>query len=87
MVARGYKDSSIRRLENYNTRNLPEVLGLGASVDYINAIGQQKVQKRSYELKAYFRSKVEKNVKFKLKTPAANDLSGAIQESRLLGNR
>ena len=36
MVARGYKDKSIRRLENYNTRNLPEVLGLGASIDFHN---------------------------------------------------
>ena len=37
MVARGYQDKSIRRLENYNTRNLPVVLGLGASIDFHNA--------------------------------------------------
>ena len=85
MVARGYQDSSIRRLENYNTRNLPEVLGLGASVDYIGAIGQQKIQERSYELKAYFRSKIEKNAKFKLKTPGSNELSAAIQVIEVVG--
>ena len=85
MVARGHNDKSIRRLENYNTRNLPEVLGLGASVDFINNIGQEKVQQRSFELKEYFRSKVEDNPKFKLKTPAPNDLSGAIQVVEVVG--
>ena len=85
MVARGHNDKSIRRLENYNTRNLPEVLGLGAAIDFINNIGQNKVQQRSYELKEYFRSKIEDNPKFKLKTPAPNDLSGAIQVVEVVG--
>ena len=40
MVARGHTDKSIRRLENFNTRNLPEVLGLGTAVDFIGKIGQ-----------------------------------------------
>ncbi|NER11920.1 aminotransferase class V-fold PLP-dependent enzyme [Leptobacterium flavescens] len=79
MVARGHKDTSIRRLENYNTRNLPEVLGLGSAVDFHQNIGADKIHKRSYELKAYFRSKVENNPKFRLKTPADDRLSGAIQ--------
>ena len=38
MVARGHTDKSIRRLENYNTRNLPEVLGMGSAIDFINKI-------------------------------------------------
>tara|TARA_R110001632_G_scaffold47202_8_gene119629 strand:- start:66 stop:1343 length:1278 start_codon:yes stop_codon:yes gene_type:complete len=85
MVARGYKDKSIRRLENYNTRNLPEVLGLGASIQYLNSIGLQKIHNRTFELKSYFRSKIENNPKFKLKTPAPDDLSGAIQVVEVLG--
>ncbi|MFY0602449.1 MAG: aminotransferase class V-fold PLP-dependent enzyme [Flavobacteriaceae bacterium] len=85
MVARGYKDKSIRRLENYNTRNLPELLGLGASIQYLNAIGLQKINDRTFELKAYFRSKIENNPKFKIKTPAPNDLSGAIQVVEVVG--
>ena len=40
IVARGHEDESIRRLENYNTRNLPELLGLGAAVEFYNKIGQ-----------------------------------------------
>ena len=79
MVARGHNDKSIRRLENYNTRNLPEVLGLGTAVQFIDKIGQEKIQNRSFELKTYFRSKLEGKPKFILKTPAANELSGAIQ--------
>ena len=79
MVARGHKDTSIRRLENYNTRNLPEVLGLGASVDFHNAIGATAIHERSFELKAYFRSKIEKDTRFTLKSPIADALSSAIQ--------
>ena len=85
MVARGYKDKSIRRLENYNTRNLPEVLGLGASIQYLNSIGLEKIHNRTFELKSYFRSKLENSPKFKIKTPASDDLSGAIQVVEVVG--
>lgn len=79
IVCRGHADKSIRRLENYNTRNLPELLGLSAAIDFINQLGIKKVEKRSYELKNYFRQKVEGNSKFKIKTPASHQLSAAIQ--------
>ena len=85
IVCRGHKDKSIRRLENYNTRNLPEVLGLGASINFINSIGMDKIHNRTYELKSYFRSKIENNPKFKLKTPASDDLSAAIQVVEVVG--
>jgi len=85
MVARGHNDKSIRRLENYNTRNLPEVLGLGSAVDFINDIGIERIQNRSYELKSYFRSKVSGNPKFKLKTPELDELSAAIQVVEVVG--
>ncbi|MFS4494014.1 aminotransferase class V-fold PLP-dependent enzyme [Maribacter sp. 2308TA10-17] len=79
IVARGYEDTSIRRLENYNTRNLPEVLGLGAALDYRNAIGAQKIHDRTYELKHYFRDKIKDNKKLILKTPELDTLSAGIQ--------
>ncbi|NKI30803.1 aminotransferase class V-fold PLP-dependent enzyme [Croceivirga thetidis] len=79
IVARGYTDTSIRRLENYNTRNLPEVLGLGASIDFHNTIGSERIHQRTFELKAYFRSKIEKDSRFTIKTPDSDKLSGAIQ--------
>ena len=84
IVARGYKDKSIRRLEKYNTRNLPEVLGLGAAIDFHKSIGSEKIAKRSFELKEYFRSKVKDHPKIKLKTPEADELSCAIQVVEIL---
>lgn len=85
IVCRGYDDPSIRRLENYNTRNLPELLGLGAAVQFCNQIGMKKIQQRSYELKNYFRSKIAANPALKLKTPALDDLSAAIQVVEVIG--
>jgi len=85
IVCRGYQDTSIRRLENYNTRNLPELLGLGAAVEFINQIGIKKIHQRSYELKNYFRTKIAANSAFKLKTPAHDDLSAAIQVVEVIG--
>ncbi|MEM1122321.1 MAG: aminotransferase class V-fold PLP-dependent enzyme [Bacteroidota bacterium] len=85
IVCRGYEDTSIRRLENYNTRNLPELLGLGAAIQFCNQIGLSKIHRRSYELKAYFREKIEGDPAFQLKTPASDDLSVAIQVVELVG--
>lgn len=85
IVSRGYEDTSIRRLENYNTRNLPEVLGLGAAIDYRNAIGAQKIHDRTYELKHYFRAKIKANEKLVLKTPELDSLSAGIQVVEVLG--
>jgi len=85
IVCRGYDDPSIRRLENYNTRNLPELLGLGAAVEFMNQIGMDKIHARSYEVKTYFRSKFEGNPAFKLKTPADDKLSAAIQVVEVVG--
>ena len=85
IVARGYNDTSIRRLENYNTRNLPEVLGLGASIDFHNTIGGERIHQRTFELKKYFRSKVGNDARFIIKSPATDDLSGAIQVVEVVG--
>lgn len=85
IVARGHKDKSIRRLENYNTRNLPEVLGLGSSIDFINEIGIDKINNRAFELKSYFRSKIGDNPKFKIKTPELDELSASIQVVEVVG--
>lgn len=85
VVCKGHKNKTIRRLENYNTRNLPELLGLGTAVDFQNSIGNEKILKRSYELKHYFRDKVKGNSKFKLKTPQHDGLSCAIQTLEVVG--
>lgn len=87
IVSRGYDDTSIRRLENYNTRNLPELLGLGTALDFQSLIGEERRTKRLYELKHYFRSKIEGQKQFRLKTPALDDLSASIQTVELLGKK
>lgn len=87
IVARGYGNRTIRRFENYNTRNLPELLGLGAALDYRQLIGADQVHARSYELKGYFRSKFKDDKRFKLKTPASDDLSVAIQTVEVIGKK
>ena len=85
IVAKGHTDESIRRLENYNTRNLPEVLGLGASIDFHNKIGIESIHKRTFQLKNYFRKKIEANKKLALKTPARDELSAGIQVVEIIG--
>jgi len=85
IVARGYKDPSIRRLENYNTRNLPELLGLGAAIDYRNTIGGAAIHKRTYELKRYFLKAIENNDAIIPKTPSSDELSAGIQVVEIEG--
>ncbi len=82
-----YNDPSIRRLENYNTRNYPELLGLGTTVDYYNLIGAEKREARMRELKHYFRNALEGDSKFKFKTPVSEDLSCAIQTVEVVGRK
>ncbi|MEQ8364751.1 MAG: aminotransferase class V-fold PLP-dependent enzyme [Cyclobacteriaceae bacterium] len=85
IVCNGHTDKTIRRLENYNTRNLPEVLGLGAALQFNQLIGSKKIEERTFELKNYFRAKFEGNQKYKLKTPVSDQLSGAIQTLEVVG--
>ena len=82
-----YKDPSIRRFENYNTRNLPELLGLGVSVDYYNLIGAERREKRLYELKHYLREALKEDSRFRFKSPAADTLSCGIQNVELTGRK
>ncbi len=85
IVCRGWEDTSIRRLENYNTRNLPELLGLGAALDFRSLIGQERIERRIFELKHYFRELLNADDRFALKTPAPDGLSAGIQTVEVLG--
>lgn len=85
IVANGHHDTSIRRLENYNTRNLPDVLGLGTALKFHNSIGKQKIEQRTFELKTYLRNKIGNDPRFKFKSPTPDELSGAIQTIELVG--
>lgn len=85
IVCRGWEDESIRRLENYNTRNLPELLGLGAALDFRTLIGQERIEKRVFALKHYLLEQLEKDVRFAVKTPADDGLSAGIQSVEVVG--
>jgi selenocysteine lyase/cysteine desulfurase len=86
IVAHGWEDESIRRLENYNTRNLPEVLGLGVAFDFQNLMGAQRRTARILELKHIFRDRLTDNPAFSMKTPADDRLSAGIQTVEVVGH-
>ena len=87
IVASGYEDESVRRFENYNTRNLPELLGLGVAIDFNNLLGASRKGDRIYGLKRYFREKISGNPAFMVKTPASDELSAGITTVELVGHR
>ena len=79
IVAHGWEDESIRRLENYNTRNLPEVLGLGVAFDFQQLMGPQRRSGRILTLKHYLRDSLDDDPGLTIKTPADDTLSAGIQ--------
>ena len=85
IVAHGWEDDSIRRFENYNTRNLPEVLGLGTACDFQFLMGPDRRQARIYELKRYLRNGIGDDPRFAIKTPASDDLSCGITTIEVVG--
>jgi len=85
IVAHGWEDETIRRLENYNTRNLSEVLGLGVAIDFQNLLGTGRRQARIFELKKYLRSRIGNDPAFAIKTPASDELSAGITTIEVVG--
>lgn len=85
IVCGGYQDESIRRLENYNTRNLPEVLGVGTALEYYEMMGYQDREDRIYELKHYFLEALNKEDRFVIKSPRADALSAGVITVELEG--
>ena len=84
IVCRGYDDPTIRRFENYNTRNLPELLGLGTALDFQNLITPQAIATRIRQLKNHFLTQISNRPHLKLKTPSHPNLSAGIQVIELL---
>lgn len=78
IAAQGYEDHGIRRFENYNTRNLPEVLGSGSALDFNGLIGPQRIEARIRALKHHFLERIATDPRFAVKTPAAVSLSAGI---------
>jgi selenocysteine lyase/cysteine desulfurase len=85
IVAHGWEDHTIRRFENYNTRNLPEVLGLGVAIDYQNLLGPARRQARIFELKRYLHEQIADDPGFVVKTPSSDELSCGITTIKVVG--
>jgi len=85
LLARNFREKEIRMFEDYNTRNLPDILGLGAAIDYNNMLGQEKKESRIYDLKHYLRDKIGNNPSFIFKTPMDDRLSAGIQVVEVSG--
>jgi selenocysteine lyase/cysteine desulfurase len=86
VVAAGWEDKSVKRFENYNTRNLPEVLGLGVALDFRNMIDGGRIETRIQDLKHHFRERLSGKPHYKLKTPAPDDLSAGINTVEMEGH-
>lgn len=85
MVSNNWDEVNIRMFEDYNTRNLPELLGLGSAIEFNNIIGQEKKEARIYELKHYFRSSMADDSRFIFKTPLPDRLSAGLQVVEIAG--
>lgn len=85
MVSNSWKEKNIRMFEDYNTRNLPEVLGLGAAFDFNNMMGQEMKEARILSLKKYFRDQIEEDNRLVIKTPSSDNLSAGIQAVEVAG--
>ena len=85
VVAHGWEDQSIRRLENYNTRNLPEVLGLGVAFDFQQLLGTKRRSSRILALKHSLRNQLADDPRFSIRTPADDGLSAGITTIEVVG--
>jgi len=85
IVCRGWENRSIRSFENYNTRNLPEVLGLGVAFDFQNLLRPARRQARIYQLKGFFRDRIADDPALAIKTPASDELSCGIITVEVVG--
>jgi selenocysteine lyase/cysteine desulfurase len=85
VVAAGWENQTIRRFENYNTRNLPEVLGLGAACDFQRLVGPERREARIRALKSSLRTALSDDPRFRIKTPASGELSCGITTIEVVG--
>lgn len=53
------RKKTARKFETFGTRNLPEAVAVGDAVDFINAIGIEKIEKRDFYLAARLRKQLQ----------------------------
>ncbi|MCI0494257.1 aminotransferase class V-fold PLP-dependent enzyme [candidate division KSB1 bacterium] len=75
--------TSARNVE-YGTRNTPEILGIGAALDFMDSIGMEHVAERGRSLATYLKEKLQSINKVQVITPMDPDSSGAIVSFKIL---
>ena len=81
------EEKGARRFENYNTRNLPDVLALGSAIDFHNLLGEKQKSERISFLKSYLGREVEKRSFLRLRMPASDQLSAGISSVEMKGKK
>jgi selenocysteine lyase/cysteine desulfurase len=79
------EDKGARRFENYNTRNLPDVLALGSAIDFHNLLGEKEKAERILYLKSYLLKSVAQRPYLKLRMPVSDELSAGICSVEVAG--
>jgi cysteine desulfurase/selenocysteine lyase len=73
--ASGYGERSIDKLVSFGTLDIPNKIGLGAAIDFYNAIGPDRVEARCRHLMTSLREKVEGIPGVRIWTPSDPELS------------
>ncbi len=75
------------KIVEYATRNTPIIMGIGASLDFLVAIGMDKVAVRGRALARHLKEKLSEIDNVELLTPMDSKLSGAIVTFKILDDR
>lgn len=69
----------------YGTRNAPMILGIGASLDFMDAIGMEHVAERGSSLASHLKENLQSISNVQLITPMNPDCSSSIVSFKILG--
>ncbi len=78
---------SAAKTVEYGTRNTPIIMGIGAALDFLNAIGMDKIAARGNALATYLKQQLSKINKVELLTPMESAISGSIVTFKILDNK
>ena len=73
--------------EEYGTRGTPLVMGLGAAIDFINAIGVRRIQERGMKMASSLKQELLKIPNVDILTPLEPKYSAAIVTFEVKGKK
>lgn len=82
---RSYDRAGLAKIEDYNTRNLPELLGLGAALEFHKLISPDQMKSRILHLRERFIQRINGDDSLKIKTPLLPALSHQILTVEKIG--